>query len=624
MSSKHAGHTGGNWTDPEVGSKNLMVYGPQLTSVASSLSQMAGDLNTQLATWHGDVTPADSSFALGNWHAAYLLHEAVQRAHAGVRQFAKDLADWHEQVAGKLKTSVDNYLEAEHDNLAVIRKVSAGDHKAIAAELRGVSKGQKGAGRRVDANEKTWQNFPVRSDAFDKGSVAGYNYADIRALLESTQPEVVSVAGAAHTKLSGQLAFVADTLVHHTQALADNWSGTSAELAMGHMQQLHQTASDLHEKTASAGQALSRYGPVLQHYKSTLPAGPQHVAPPQLPRGTSISVASTAWQTYNQQVSANASLADQAAQQHLAELNGHIETAYHQMPTEVRKNLPRVPASASAGSHHTPGPTSGGSPSTGPGNNPGPTAPGPAPSQPPAPSPQARTTPPVTNPGLVNDGSRLAGLSAPGTMISPSPVSSAGPGSAVPPGGPQAGNLVIPGVGVRGTGAGSGAGEWGDPTSPTTQAPGSGADVAGAGAADGSGSGEGTTGFPMGGGPAGSAGGQERSRQLWEPEDSEIWAGSDEGPWVGETPGIGADGVINGEADAGDTAAPVAVVPGDASPQEPAVAPPTAPAADDAGFLVADNPRDNQQPNASARQAWMDEVPDLWGDEGHDVTPIIG
>jgi uncharacterized protein YukE len=370
MSSKHAGHTGGTWTDPGVGSKNLMVYGPQLTSVASSLSQMAGDLNTQLAAWHGDVTPADSLFALGDWHAARQLQGAVHKAHAGVRQFAKDLADWHEQVAGKLTTSVDNYLEAEHDNLALIRKVNAEHHKAIAAELKRVAKGEKRAGRRVDANEKTWQNFRVRSDTFDKGSVAGYNYADIRALLEGTQPEVVSAAGAAHTKLSGHLADVADTLVHHTQALADNWSGTAAELAMGHMQQLHQTASDLHEKTASAGKALSRYGPVLHHYKSTLPAGPQYVAPPQLPRGTSISVASTAWQTYNHQVSGNASLADQAAQQHLAELNGHIETTYHQMPTEVRKNLPKVPASASSGSRHTSGTTSGGSPGTGPGSNP--------------------------------------------------------------------------------------------------------------------------------------------------------------------------------------------------------------------------------------------------------------
>jgi hypothetical protein len=175
-------------------------------------------------------------------------------------------------------------------------------------------------------------------------------------------------------------------------------------------------------------------------------------------------------------------------------------------------------------------------------------------------------------------------------MISPSPVSPAGPGPAVPPGGPQAGSLVIPGVGVGGTGSGSG-------------------------------SGEGMTGFPMGGGLAGNGGGQERSRQPWEPEDSDIWAGSDDGPSVGGTPRIGADGVINAEAAAGDAAVPAGVVPGDASPWEPAAAPP---AADDAGFLAAGSPGDNQQPNAPTRQAWMDEAPDIWGDDGQDVAPIIG
>jgi hypothetical protein len=60
----------------------------------------------------------------------------------------------------------------------------------------------------------------------------------------------------------------------------------------------------------------------------------------------------------NQQVAANASLADQAAQQHLTELNGHIETAYHQLPTEARKNLLKVAASAGRGSRQAPRGTS--------------------------------------------------------------------------------------------------------------------------------------------------------------------------------------------------------------------------------------------------------------------------
>jgi uncharacterized protein YukE len=635
MSGKHGGHArqapSGKWTDPVVGSKNLMVYGDQLTSVASQLSTMAGDLSTQLETWHASVTPVEAPDALGRWQAAGKLHDAVRRAHLGVRQFATDLADCHEQAAGKLKTSVENYLEAEHDNLAAIRKASEGDHKAITAELKGAAKGQRGKGTRIDANEKTWQDFRVRPEGFDKGSVAGYNYADIRDLLESTHPELISAAGAAHTALSQQLNGVTDQLVGHAQTLADNWSGETAIRAVGYVQKLHQTASDLQEKTHAVGQALSHYGPVLQHYKSTLPPGPQVVAPPQLPAGMSRSVVSTAEQAYNQQVAANASLADQAAQQHLAELNGHIETAYRQLPTEVRKNLPKVVVGAGSGSRQAPPGTAGGTPAA---PGPGPSGPSPTPVPAPVPAQPPKTTP-VTTPGPVQGGTRLASLPAGGTLISPSPVSPAGTGPVMPTGG-ASGELAMPGAGT-----GVGAGGWIDSpgaagNSLTTQPAGGGsAEGAGTGLADGNSPGEEMTGFPMGGGAGGGAGGQDRVRQVWELEDGGTWQGPDEGPWIGEMPAVSADGVISADAVGPDVAGPVAVVPGDvavpagvgpgaARPWEGAAAPAGQGTANEAGIAVIGDPAADQPQNVPARQAWIDEIPDIWGDDGHGVTPVIG
>jgi uncharacterized protein YukE len=602
-----------------------MVYGDQLTSVAGQLTTMAGELTTQLATWHASVTPADDLGVLGRWPAARLLQDAVHRTHLGVQQFAKDLADCHEQAAGKLRTSVDNYLEAEHDNMTAIRRASEGDHKAIAAELKDAAKGQRGKGTRIDANEKTWQDFRVRSDRFDKGGVAGYNYAEIRDLLENTQPEMISTAGAAHTKLSDHLGSVTDQLVSHAQALADNWSGETAMRAVGYVQKLHQTASDLQEKTNAVGKALSQYGPVLQHYKSTLPAGPQVVAPPQLHSGVSKSVVTAAQQAYNQQVAANTSLADQAAQQHLAELNGHIETAYHQLPTEVRKNLPKVAASTASGTRRG----SQGSRSAAP-EPPAPVPTNPSPAPGPAPAPGQPPTPvtPVTpgsNPGPVQGGTRVAGLPGTGTLITPSPLSPAGTGLAVPPGGPS-GGLVMPGAGP-----GVGAGGWIDSpgvagNSLTTSPLGGGsADAAGAGAspADGNSSGEEMTGFPMGG-VGGGAGGQERVRQAWELEDGGTWNGSDERPWIGEMPGVGADGVISAQPVVGEVAGPAGGGPGAASPQEPATTLATQQTAGEAGIPVIGGPADDQSQNASARQAWMDEAPDIWGDDGQGIAPVIG
>jgi uncharacterized protein YukE len=629
MSGKHGGQArhapSGKWTDPMVGSKNLMVYGDELTSVAGQLSMMAGELNDQLASWYTDVTPGDSPFVFGLWPAATKLHDAVHHAHLGVRQFVKDLADCHEQAAAKLKTSVENYLEAEHHNMAAIRKHSEGEHKAIATELKDADKGQRGKGTRVDANETTWQDYRVRPDGFDAGSVAGYKYAGIRDLLESTQPELISAAGAAHTALSEHLGSVTGQLVRHAQVLADNWSGESAVRAVGYVQKLHQTASDLQEKAHAVGQALSRYGPVLQHYKATLPAGPQVVAPPQLPAGMSRSVVSAAQQAYNQQVAANASLADQAAQQHLAELNSHIETAYLQLPTEVRKNLPKVAASGGSGSRQAPRGTGGAAPAA-PGPGPSGTSPVPAP----VPAQPSKTTP-VTTPGPVQGGTRLAGLPGAGTLISPSPVSPAGTGPAVPPG-----ELAMPGAGT-----GVGAGGWIDSpgaegNSLITQPAGGGSvEAAGTGPADGNSPGEEMTGFPMGGGAGGGAGGQDRVRQVWELEDGSTWQVPDEGPWIGKMPAVGADGVITADAVAPDVAGPVALLPDDvagpagvgpggALPGEPAAAPSAQETANEAGLAVIGDQAGDQPQNAPARQAWIDEIPDIWGDDSHGHTPVIG
>jgi uncharacterized protein YukE len=620
-----------------VGSKNLIVYGDQLTSVASQLSAMAGELSTQSATWHASVTPADSQFAIGYWGAAELLRDAVNRAHAGVRQFAQDLTDCHEQAAGKLRTSMNNYLDAEHDNVAVIRKANTGDHKAIAAELKNAAKGERGKGTRIDADEKIWQDVQVRSDHFDKGSVASYNHAQIQAFLQSTQPDLIETAGKAHKKLSEHLGSVTDQLVGHAQTLADNWSGETAVRAVGYLQKLHQTASDLQEKTWAVGKALSDYAPVLKHYQSTMPPGPAIVAAPQLPQGTSRSAASTAWQTYNQQVTANASLADQVAQQHLAELNGHIETTYFKMPAEVRKNLPTVPASPVSRSSQAPRSAGSAAPAV-PGQ---PSAPAPAQGSGgvsgPAPVPGPTS---ATHAGSVPGGTRLAGLPGTGTLISPSPLSPAAPGTAVPPGGAP-GGLVLPGTGA-GVGAGGwgdsrdgvvGAGGWGDSPGPVsgtginplaTQATGGdgGTETAGTAAAEGGSSGEGMAGVPMGGGAGAGPAGQDRVRQVWELEDPDTWKDSAEEPWAGQITGFGSDGVISAQAVAGNTAGPAVINPANTSPPEPL---PMAAkiTAEEAGIAELGSPAPTEQQNADLHQAGKD-APSTWGDDSDNVKPVIG
>jgi hypothetical protein len=634
-----------NWSNPYVTGHNLMVHRDQLRNVASLLSNMAGQLQSKLNDWQAAVAAAPG--AAGLWIEANELNNAIFKSNAGISQYVSDLVQAHSDTATRLNGSADNYEQAEQANIQAASlandpsatQIQAGGDNLPVDPWYGKTAPSLQAQdlyyrlRNMPGNNgEEWNGtFDITANApFQMTSTAGLNSVQIQAMLAEADPDAITGAGVAYQKLVGHLTTMTGQLATHGQTLADNWGGTTAVIAVSQVQQLHQTTTDLQANAWQAQQALTWYGPVLAAYQSSVPTP---------------TTGSQASQTQ----------ADQAAQQHLAELNAHTETAYNQMPPAVNKNLP--PPLSKAPQTTTPGGTgSGGAGAGAPlGGLPGGGVPGGAvPAGAPGGGP-GNVTPGVplgrvSTPGATT---HLAGAGA-GTVVQPGGLGVGVPGGGLPgsegsgpglPGGGVPGSGLpgggFPVVGLGGTGGGGGLGDpaagdpaLGDPAvgdPALAAAPGGLGDPAGAALPDGvllpdgtlSAAGDaagpgGMAGFPMMGGGGGGAGGAGRIRESWEPEG--------DGTWAGDEAGLPGDGMVGAEA-LGYS------MPGDpgmgGSPGDPmgggadwAAGTPASGA--DSGMVPAAGAPGGKQQASRARQWWMNEDPDIWGGTDDGVPPVIG
>jgi uncharacterized protein YukE len=115
----------------------------------------------------------------------------------------------------------------------------------------------------------TGRTYTIKTMAVTQDSASGYTAPEIEELFSYLDPGAAAQAGAAHTAAGQTLASIADDLVKHVQVLNENWSGTSAQSALGSFQQLHQTAVGLAQASAQTGAVLSWLGEtILPYYKN--------------------------------------------------------------------------------------------------------------------------------------------------------------------------------------------------------------------------------------------------------------------------------------------------------------------------------------------------------------------
>jgi uncharacterized protein YukE len=604
-----------NWASPAVSGRDLIVHRDVLRQVASDLAQLADELQAALGAAGAQAAPAAG--AAGSWPEAQQLAGAMTRAHAGVTEFTGQLRQAHSDTARRLATSADRYDAAEQHISSLIR--AATDPSATIIGSGGqdtpVQPGygqnwtpqQRAAYYRIQHIENmpgnggpTWTGtYPITEDAgFAGGGSGGYTWQQVRSLLAGTDPAAISAAGAAYGQLSTTLTAVSSRLAAHGQTLSANWGGSTAVTAVSQVQQLYQTAADMQANTWAAQQALAWYGPVLATFQASLPQ-PATSHP------------------------ADVQAANQAAQQRMAALNSHIETAYYQMPAVVNKNLPPPLAGAPGGAAGSGGAAAGGGGagggvpgggSTGTGHAPAggapvhlPSPPGgtgagltggaPPPASGPAPgttrlagvTPTAPGGPSPAGPGPVPSGP-APGAPGPAGLGTPPPLLTPGPGPSLrdpaaagfseepPPGDLGAGLPRSPfgnpgGLAEDGV-TGPGTAEVG----PEALAAQGDAGLAGGFRMPGS--------FPMTG--AGLAGPAEASR------GNEYWTSEDETTWGPDTPSSG--GLAGGGGDG----------------------------ADGLGWLPGGGSAGRGQQRDRSRLAWLGEDDDFWGAGGPAVPPVIG
>jgi hypothetical protein len=537
-----------NWSSPAVSGQNLMVHTGTLRSVASQLGQMADKLQSALSGWQSAAQAA--SAGAGSWPTAQALAHVMGNAYTGVQQFTSQLQQAHSDMAKRLGMSADRYDSNEQDLTLLANRSTAAGSMIVGAGGNNTPVVPTPAQARVldlehhtegPGDNENWQaTFPITENAaFVQGSTAGYSWQQVKSLLEATDPAAITSAGAAYQTLSGALTDVSGQLAGQGGQLSGDWGGSTAVTAVSQMQQLWQTASDLQANTFSAAATLSWYGPVLQSFKDNPPT----MTPAQGKNGKPPAQSA---------VTAASNAADQAAQQHLAALNGHMQTAFYNMPPVVNKNLPPG-LTSNGGSNPAPATTGGGGGGLTGGGMPSGTGGGsgvPGVASPHVGQLPGGTTPPGGTsvgsmpPGSTPPGDHLSGGTSPVTTTGPLPVGSSGPGpvSTMPPPGSGTGPGPIgmpPPPGPGGTGPGS-TGSGGEPV------PGGGETTPGGSGDPVPGAGETMPGLPGGvmpGGPGGGLAGEPGPGGLGgvgtvgDPDPDLVGLG---------TPGIGPDGVITG------------------------------------------------------------------------------
>jgi uncharacterized protein YukE len=137
---------------------------------------------------------------------------------------------------------------------------AAGPGAGIGSALNGIS-----------AELASMGSYPVKTNAVTGFSGAGMSSAQVMEILRRLDPGAVADAGAAHTQLGTVLNQVAGRLTQHAQVLAENWSGSAAQAAMGKFQILHDQMTVLSRQVTQVGSVLTWLGTQVLPWAKALP-----------------------------------------------------------------------------------------------------------------------------------------------------------------------------------------------------------------------------------------------------------------------------------------------------------------------------------------------------------------
>lgn len=355
------------WTAPDAsGHGQVTVHRDVLRGVAagmrSDLQDLDGTVSRLDGVRHGEgISITGNAGLVTGWPTAVAFNGNASAAFTGIVRASQQTGTAHQDTSSRLATSAATYDQSESDNLRAARSVGT-NLGSVLGLVASYGRGGRPAASALGAQP----SYPVKTRAVSGFSGAGMPASTIMEILHGLSPGDVAAAGAAHTRLGSMLDTVAGRLAANAKTLAQNWSGSAAQGAMGQFEQLHDRMVTLAQQALQVGLVLSWLGGEVLPQFVSLPD--PRVSPTSLVLGDAVTgtvlggpvggVVGAGMGLLDELDGSAQAAADRAAQQYIAKLSGYLVLADQSLPDTI--GAPLAPAGGSGSGPALPVPVTGG------------------------------------------------------------------------------------------------------------------------------------------------------------------------------------------------------------------------------------------------------------------------
>jgi uncharacterized protein YukE len=229
-----------------------------------------GDLDVAVSAlkgikYGGGVSITAHASLVAGWSPAVAFNANASAAFAAIVRVSQQTGMAHEDASSRLTTSAAAYDQSEADNQRAVRSVGTNLYGVTALVA------SYGSGKPASSLLGAEPSYPVKTRDVPEFTGAGMSTDAIMEILHGLRPGEVSAAGTLHTRLGVVLDTLAGRLASNAVTLADRWSGSAAEAAMGQFQQLYARTATLAQQVTQVGSVLSWLGDDVLPQFASLP-----------------------------------------------------------------------------------------------------------------------------------------------------------------------------------------------------------------------------------------------------------------------------------------------------------------------------------------------------------------
>ena len=320
----------------------------------SDLKDLDGAVSRLAGARHGSgVAIAGSAGLIAGWPTAVAFNGNASAALTGVMAASQQSGTAHEDTSSKLAATAAAYDQSETDNLRAARSVGTNLY-SVTGLVASYGSGGKAAASRSAPSPATWSSPTRCPRSAAPGCRRHHHGHPVR-----PQPGYrLGRRGRAHPDRQ-HAAGGRGRLAANAHALAQNWTGSAAQGAMGQFQQLHDHMVTLADQALQVGSVLTWLGGEVLPQFTSLP-DPRvsatslilgDAATGTVLAGPAGGVIGAGVGVLDEVDGAAQAAADRAAQQYIAKLSGYLVIANQSLPDTIGAPMP-----PSGGNRGGPGP----------------------------------------------------------------------------------------------------------------------------------------------------------------------------------------------------------------------------------------------------------------------------